>query len=185
MAPPWLMRSEASRLVVVDVQQRLVPVIHDGARVVDAIAWLMRLAQRLHVPVAAVEQYAQGLGPTVEPLRGLLPAGAVGAKVTFSCAEGGCLDALPGADRPQVVLAGIEAHVCVLQSALGLAAAGREVFVVADAVGSRDPENRTLALDRLRQHGVDVVSREMVAFEWLREAGNDRFRAVNREFLRR
>jgi len=179
-----LLHAEQSRLVVVDVQQRLVPVIHEGARVVEAIAWLVRLAQRLLVPVAAVEQYPQGLGPTVEALRALLPGSAFGAKVTFSCAATDCLDKLPGADRRQVVLAGIEAHVCVLQSALGLAAAGRDVFVVADAVASRDPENRRLALDRLRQQGVSVVSREMVAFEWLREAGNDRFRAVHRELLR-
>ena len=82
------------------------------------------------------------------------------------------------------MLCGTEAHVCVLQSALGLAAAGGQVFVVADAVGSRDPADRMLALDRMRQAGVTVVSREMVAFEWLRAAGTDRFRAISREFLR-
>ena len=179
-----LLRAGTSRLVVVDVQQKLLPAIHEGARIAESIAWLIRVAQRLGVPVAATEQYPKGLGPTVEPLRSLLPDTAIAAKLAFSCAEGGCLDGLPGADRRQVVLAGVEAHVCVLQSALGLAAAGRDVYVVADAVGSRDPGNCRLALERLRQAGVVVVSREMVAFEWLHEAGTDRFRDVSREFLR-
>lgn len=179
-----LLDAQHSRLVVVDVQAKLLPAIHEGTRVLDAVLWLTRVAQRLGVPAAATEQYPQGLGPTVEPLRALFAADAIAAKLTFSCAEGGCLDALPGADRAQIVLAGVEAHVCVLQSALGLAAAGREVFVVADAVGSRDPANKLLAIERMRQAGVVVVSREMVAFEWLREAGTERFRAVSREFLR-
>jgi len=182
--PAALLRAASSRLLIVDVQQRLVPAIHDGERIVDACAWLVGVAQRLSVPVAATEQYPRGLGPTVERLRALLPPRAVGSKTAFSCAEGGCLDGLPGTGRGQVVIAGIEAHVCVLQSALGLAAAGHEVFVVADAVGSRDPANRSLALERLRQAGVGVVSREMVAFEWLHEAGDDRFRDVSRNFLR-
>jgi nicotinamidase-related amidase len=179
-----LMEAERSRLVVVDVQQKLAPAMHDGDRVVDACAWLVQVAQRLDVPVAVTEQYPQGLGPTVERLRALVPSSAVAAKLAFSCAEAGCLDALPGAGRPQVVLAGIEAHVCVLQSALGLAAQGMEVFVVADAVSSRRPENAQLAFDRMRAAGIAVVAREMVAFEWLQQAGTERFRAVSREFLR-
>jgi nicotinamidase-related amidase len=178
------MRRDASRLIVVDVQQRLVPVIHDGERVVDAIAWLVRVAQQLRVPVAGVEQYPRGLGPTVEPLRELIGALSIGSKVTFSCAEGACLEGLPGGDRAQAVLCGIEAHVCVLQSALGLAARGLEVFVVADAVGSRDPANRLLALERMGDAGIAIVSREMVAFEWLQAAATDEFRRVNRTFLR-
>jgi nicotinamidase-related amidase len=117
-------------------------------------------------------------------VRRLLPPHAIAAKLAFSCTDDGCLDSLPGAGRPQTVLCGTEAHVCVLQSALGLVAAGGQVFVVADAVGSRDPADRLLALDRMRQAGVVVVSREMVAFEWLRAAGTDRFRAISREFLR-
>ncbi len=102
----------------------------------------------------------------------------------FSCAAAECLPALPGAARPQVVLAGTEAHVCVLQSAFGCAAMGREVFVVADAVASRDPANRTLALERMGRRGIHVVSREMVGFEWLERAGTGRFREISREFLR-
>jgi nicotinamidase-related amidase len=178
------MRSEASRLVVVDMQQKLLPAIDGGAALLAAVDWLVRVAHRLGVPVAATEEYPQGLGPTVEPLRTLLGPEAIGSKLAFSCVEERCLDALPGAGRPQIVVAGCEAHVCVLQSVLGLAAQGHDVFVVADAVGSRRPEDRRLALERMRDAGVAVVSREMVAFEWLREAGTERFRDVLRDFLR-
>ena len=96
----------------------------------------------------------------------------------------GCLATLPGADRAQVVVAGIEAHVCVLQTALELIEEGREVYVVADAVGSRRPQDRDAALARLRGEGVRVVTREMVVFEWLRVAGTPLFRDISRDFLR-
>jgi nicotinamidase-related amidase len=181
---PGLLRADASLLLVVDVQVRLVPAIHDGAAVVERIVWLTRLAQALGVPVAATEQYPQGLGPTVPALAALLAPGAIGAKVHFSCAAADCLAALPGDQRPQVVIAGIEAHVCVLQTAFGLAAQGREVFIVADAVGSRDPAHRALALERMGRRGIGIVAGEMVGFEWLERAGTERFRAVSREFLR-
>jgi len=181
---PGLLRADTSMLLVVDVQARLVPAIHEGAAVVERIVWLVRLAQAVGVPVAATEQYPQGLGSTVPALTALLPRGSIGEKVHFSCAAADCLPALPGAGRPQVVLAGTEAHVCVLQTAFGLAAEGREVFVVADAVASRDPANRTLALERMARRGIHVVSREMVGFEWLERAGTERFREISREFLR-
>lgn len=184
MSAPGLVRADASMLLVVDVQSRLVPAIHEGAGVVDRIIWLVRLAQAIGVPVAATEQYPQGLGPTVPSLAALLPPAATGTKVHFSCAAAGCLPSLPGADRPQVVLAGIEAHVCVLQTAFGLLEQGREVFVVADAVGSRDPAHRALALERMARRGVGVVAGEMVGFEWLGRAGTERFREISREFLR-
>ena len=104
-------------------------------------------------------------------IRELLPEGAVGSKNHFSCVAAGCLPGLPGADRAQVVLVGIEAHVCVLQTALELVEEGKEVYVVADAVGSRRPYDRDVALARMRDEGVRVVTREMVVFEWLGEAG--------------
>jgi nicotinamidase-related amidase len=91
---------------------------------------------------------------------------------------------MAGLQREQWIIVGTEAHVCVLQTALGLHQAGQQVFVVADAVASRQPANCDLALQRLRQAGVTVVSREMVAYEWLYQAGGDDFRAINRAFLR-
>ena len=91
---------------------------------------------------------------------------------------------MPGADRAQVVLVGIEAHVCVLQTALELAEEGQEVYVVADAVGSRRAVDRDVALARMRDEGVRIVTREMVVFEWLQEAGTPLFKDISKEFLR-
>ena len=179
-----LIRAERSMLLAVDLQQRLVPAIDDGEGVVRRTAWLVRAAQKIGVPVAATEQYPQGLGPTATLLADLLPAGSIGTKVHFSCAEADCLGTLPGANRPQVVIAGVEAHVCVLQTALGLVGQDRQVFVVEDATGSRRAADKALALERMRQHGVTIVSKEMVVFEWLARAGTPLFRDVSREFLR-
>jgi nicotinamidase-related amidase len=179
-----LIDAQRSHLLVIDLQERLLPAIHDHEQVVANVVWMVRVAQKIGIPVAAVEQYAKGLGATVKRVRDLLPDGAIAAKTRFSCVAADCLGGLPGAERAQVVLIGIEAHVCLLQTALELIEEGREVFVVADAVGSRREQDRDLALARMRQEGVRIVSREMVAFEWLGEAATPLFREVNREFLR-
>ncbi len=173
-----------STVLVIDVQKKLLPAIHDHATVAANVAWLVRAAQRVGVPVAATEQYPQGLGPLDEAIRALLPDAAVGTKNHFSCVAAGCLPGLPGTDRAQVVVAGIETHVCVLQTALELIEDGREVYVVADAVGSRRPADRDLALARMRQEGARIITREMAIFEWLKEAGTPLFRAISKEMLR-
>lgn len=180
-----LIEREKSCLLVVDIQERLVPAIHEGERVVENTAWLMRIASELGVPTLVSEQYPRGLGATVESLRQLAQDDSVVEKIHFSCAEApecrGRLDAL---GRAQVIVTGIEAHVCVLQTAIGLAQGGYDVFVVADAVSSRRPEDAALALERLRAVGVAVVCREMVAFEWLHQAGTEIFRTISKQYLR-
>lgn len=179
-----LMDKDQSMLLVVDVQQRLLPAIHDWQRLLDNVRWLVLVAQKLGVPVVASEQYPQGLGMTHPEVRKLLAPEQIVEKLHFSCVAAQCLSALPAAKRPQVVVCGTEAHVCVLQTVLELRDQGKQVFVVADAVGSRDPDNQTLALERMRQHGIDVVSREMVAFEWLKQAGTALFKEISTQFLR-
>ena len=182
--PPMLIDAERSLLLIIDMQEKLLPVIHSRDTVIANVGWLIRVATRIGVPVAALEQYPKGLGRTAGSLRKLVPADAVAAKVHFSGVAARCLPGLPGADRAQVVIAGVEAHVCVLQTALELAEGGKSVFVVADCVGSRRVSDRDLALARLRQGGVRIVSREMAAFEWLRKADTPLFREICREFLR-
>ena len=146
--------------------------------------WLIRAAQKIGVPVAAVEQYPKGLGRTVRE-RARSPAGRRHrAEGPLLRRRGAMPASLPGADRAQIVLIGIETHVCLLQTALELIEEGKEVYVVADAVGSRQAADRDCALARMRQEGARIVSREMVVFEWLGEAGTPLFRAVSREFLR-
>lgn len=179
-----LIDAARSALLVVDLQVKMVPALAEADAVVDGAIGLVRVARQVGVPVAAVEQYPRGLGPLVPELRDLLPAEAVASKSHFSAVAAHCLPGLPGSDRVQQVLVGAEAHVCVLQTALDLLADGKDVFVVADAVGSRRPHDRDIALARMRDEGVRVVTREMVAFEWLAEAGTPLFREVNKAFLR-
>jgi nicotinamidase-related amidase len=179
-----LMTAENSALLVVDVQERLLSHIDGWQVVLDNVIWLVRVATKIGVPVMATEQYPKGLGHTNALLAKELPGTAIVEKVHFSCAAAQCMTGLPGADRGQVVICGIESHVCVLQTALELRWQGKEVFVVGDSVGSRDPYNKELALQRMRQHGIEVVGREMVAFEWLRRAGTPLFKEVSSEFLR-
>ncbi len=179
-----LMNRDESVLLVVDIQERLLPHIRDSEAVLANAVWLVKVAQRLGVPVMVSEQYPKGIGSTVAVLRELTLPEAVAEKLHFSCVAAKCLDGLQGNERPQVVVAGTESHVCVLQTVLDLRGQGKEVFVVAEAVGSRRPADKELALARMRSHGIHIVSREMVAFEWLRQAGTDLFREISREFLR-
>lgn len=175
-----LLSAQRSVLVVVDVQERLLPAVRDQERIVRNTGLLLRAARELAVPVLVSEQYPKGLGPTVASLKELVPDGAMVEKITFSCTgEPAFLDRLDDIGRDQLVLCGTEAHVCVLQTALGLAAAGRSVFLVADATGSRDPRNAELALARMRMNGVQVVSTEMVVFEWMERAGTPAFKALS------
>jgi nicotinamidase-related amidase len=166
-----VLRADASLLLVVDLQERLMPAIAGAAGVVENACRLVRAATRIGVDVQATEQNPAGLGPTVEPVAALLPAGAQ-AKTAFAA------DVVPHPGT--VVVTGCEAHVCVLQTVLALRAAGRDVAVVADAVASRAEANRDRALDRLRAHGVDVVTTEMVVFEWLASSDHPSFREVQR-----
>ncbi len=176
--------AQRSGVLVIDVQDRLLQHIADWQALLANVLWLVDVAKKIGVPIAATEQYPKGLGHTHAAIAARLPAGAVGEKVHFSCVAAQCLPGLPGGDKPQVVVCGIESHVCVLQTVLELRAQGKEVFVVAEAVGSRKPTDRLLALDRMRQHGAEIVSREMVAFEWLKQAGTPLFKDVSGEFLR-
>jgi nicotinamidase-related amidase len=179
-----LMNAHDSALLVVDVQERLLPHIHDWQRVLENVHWLVRVAQKIGVPVMATEQYPKGIGHTHPDIAALLPPDSVGEKMHFSCVAGRCLTALPGHERRQVVVCGTESHVCVLQTVLDLRQHGKEVYVVDDAVGSRNPADKALALQRMRDNGVVIVSREMVAFEWLHEAGTPLFKEVSQQFLK-
>lgn len=179
-----LMHVDHSVLLLIDFQVRLQPAIHDATQVLEAGVWLTRLAQRLQVPVICTEQYPKGLGPTMPALRALLPDECMIEKLHFSAVAGSGLFEAHGGERAHFVVAGTEAHVCVQQTVLDLLAAGRRVFVVYEAVGSRRNTDKALALERMRSHGADIVSREMVVFEWLRQAGSELFREISREFIR-
>lgn len=166
-----------SALLVIDLQRRLMPAIDRAERVLANAGRLVRAAELLDVEVLTTEQNPAGLGETVPELAGR--PGRTLTKTSFDAvAAPGFAELMPPA--PLVVVAGAEAHVCVLQTVLGLRAAGRRVAVVADAVGSRDPENREVGLARAQAHGAEPVTTEMVLFEWLADSTHPRFRDVQR-----
>ena len=172
--PMLTIERSRSALLLIDFQSRLMPAIADGPAVVGNAQRLLDAAQLLEIPVLLTEQNAKGLGATLPEL--LDPGGEiVFHKTSFdACRMPGFLDRLP--DRPDLVVAGCETHVCVLQTALGLIGAGRRVFLVRDAVGSRRTESKETAIRRLEQHGAEIVTTEMVVFEWLESAEHPRFR---------
>jgi nicotinamidase-related amidase len=170
-----LLTAAGAVLLLVDFQQRLVPAIHDGGTVVARAVRLAEAAQVLDVPICATEQYPTGLGPTVPELAAY-PQNVV-EKTRFSGMADPTL--LPPGTR-EIVVAGVEAHVCVLQTVAELLAGDHRVVVVADAVGSRDPADRDAGLKRMRAHGAEVVTSEMVLFEWLRDSMHPRFREVQK-----
>ncbi len=175
-----LLEASRSALVVVDVQERLAPAMTAGEAAIARCAVLMQAASRLAVPIVISEQYPKGLGPTVKALAALVPADARVAKLTFSCAgEPAFAARIAALKRGQFILCGMETHVCVLQTALGLAATGARIAVVEDAVASRRPSDTAAALRRLERAGVDVVTSEMVVFEWLGRAGTPEFKALS------
>jgi nicotinamidase-related amidase len=173
-----LITAEGAVLLLIDLQQRLMPVIHDHEAVVARAVRLAEAAQLLDVPIRATEQNPAGLGPTVAPLAAYPQATL--AKTTFSAAaDSGFAELLP-AGAGEIIIAGCEAHVCVLQTVLGLLGTGRRVVVAADATGSRDPADRAAGIDRARRHGAEVVTSEMVLFEWLRDSQHPKFREVQK-----
>lgn len=201
-----LLDAEDCQLVLVDYQTRLMPAIADGPAVLANAVRLARMAQALEVPMWATEQNPSKLGPSAEPLAAVLTM--ANARILPKMAFGACAEGLREALRPAVrknqgggnarslpkhlqkaapeqaparntvVIAGVEAHVCLLQTALELLEEEFEVWVVTDACGSRTERNRDAAYDRLAGNGAELVTTEMVAFEWLRTAEHPLFREM-------
>ena len=172
-----LISAERSCLFVVDMQSRLLPAMHDADTILQNCRILLQAAARRAVPILAVELNPGGIGKTVEPVASLVPEGAIMEKVHFSShAEAEVRTRVAATGRHQMVVAGMEAHVCVLQTAIEFAEAGYETFVVSDATASRTPENHAAALGRLAANGVEAVTTEMVVFEWLHRTDVPEFR---------
>ena len=192
-----LLNAEESRLVLVDYQERLMPVIQDGAAVLANARRLAQVAKMVQVPVWGTEQNPQRLGPNDAQLRALCDKTL--AKMHFSAVADGLAEwlapppaaprgnarSLPrhlqksqpvSSERPSIVVAGCEAHVCLLQTALDLIEEEFEIWVVTDACGSRTDRNRDAAFDRLAGAGAELVTTEMVAFEWLRSCEHPSFK---------
>lgn len=168
------LRPTSTVLYVIDVQERLIPAVPESDRVVSRCGRLAEAARILGVRAVLSEQYPRGLGRTVQPLAAVLPPAV--EKMAFSC--GDCLPPPAGADA--VVLAGLETHVCVTQTALDMLAAGLNVFVAVDAVASRHAIDHEVALRRLESAGAVLTTTEAVLFEWCRTAEHPQFQAIRR-----
>jgi nicotinamidase-related amidase len=166
---------ETSALLLVDFQSRLMPAIEDGRAVLANARRLVEAAQMLGVPLLFTEQNAKGLGPTAAELGA--NSGNTAHKMAFdACREPGFLERLP--DRREFVVCGCETHVCVLQTVLGLLRAGRRVFLVRDAVGSRSAESKETAIRRMEKNGAEIATTEMALFEWLATAADPHLKQV-------
>ncbi|QEQ97058.1 hydrolase [Neptunomonas concharum] len=180
-----LIHPDKSCLLVVDIQDKLVPAIHQRETLVENSKWLIEIANFLKVPVFTSEQYPKGLGHTIEALKEVLTDSTYMEKTFFSCmSEPACNQAINNKRPDQVVVIGMEAHVCVLQTAIQLRQQAREVFVVEDCISSRNPTDKACALQRMRACGIHIVTREMVAFEWLQKAGTPEFRHISQQYIR-
>ena len=178
-ASPPRLTAETAHLLVVDVQEKLLPKIRAAAELVRNIAFLLDACRVLNVPASATEQYPKGLGPTAPELASRL-ALPLPEKVAFSCcAIDSLVERFHAGGRPAILVAGIETHVCVLQTVLDLRALGFQAFVPVDAVGSRFAIDYETALRRMEQAGAVLCTSEMAVFEMTREAGTPRFRQIS------
>ena len=179
-----LCRSSDSLLLLIDMQERLAQAVpaEDFNAAAGQAAILLQTASHLEIPVLATEQYPQGLGSTVAALRTCLPADTTAmSKTGFSCcAADGFTEQLAAQQRRQVILAGMETHICVLQTAFELQHRGYQVYVVEDACCARSPQRTHNGIERMRQAGITVTHSESVLFEWLRDASHPQFKTVSR-----
>ncbi len=171
---------EHTALLVIDVQERLMPVIYENETVFANVNKLLRGAEILNLETVITEQYPKGLGNTCVEVQ--LPEKAnLIEKVCFSCMQSEPVnEQLKLTNITDLIVCGVEAHICVLKTTLDALKEGYHVHVVADAVSSRTPENKMLALERMRQSGAFIVSAEMILFMLLDVAGTDEFKAISR-----
>jgi nicotinamidase-related amidase len=176
------MRLEANHAVAicVDIQERLFPFINDNEALAQRCRILIKGLQAIGVPIIVTQQYTKGLGPTIAPIAEALGAFDPIEKISFSCCGNDAVEAVVlGSARHNVILFGIETHVCVLQTALDLISQGQRAYVVEDCVSSRSPNDKRIAIERMRQSGAIITTSESILFELLRVAGTEEFKAVS------
>jgi nicotinamidase-related amidase len=180
-APSQRLERDRSLLAVIDVQAKLAPQIADVDALIARVRALLAAARRLDIPIVATEHCAERLGPLVEPVHTMLGAHERFAKTRFAATDHASFASMIARTaRTQVVVAGVEAHVCVMQTSLGLLAAGYEIYVVGDAVGSRAARqaDREYALSRMARAGCSIAGTETVLFEWAGGGDDPAFRDI-------
>ena len=174
-----LLSKDETALIIIDVQEKLFEKVEDKDRIADNICRLIRFANILGIPIILTEQYPEGLGPTIERIRDLIPNVKPIEKIEFSCmASREFRRRLSEINVKNLVLTGIEAHICVAQTAIEAITSGYKVYVVYDAISSRHREDKAIAIERMKQHGVYMVTSEMLMYEVLRSAGTPEFKEI-------
>jgi len=172
-------RNDAA-FIMIDIQEKFLPVIHNIEEVINYSKILVKSSEILGIPLVVTEQYPKGLGKTIDNME-LRNGQDIIEKISFDCF--GCddfVESLQSLGKKTLVIFGIEAHVCVLQTCLHAIYKNYEVHLVADAVSSRTKRNRELAIKRMRQSGVFIASTEMILFQLLKQAGTDEFKAISK-----
>ena len=174
-----LLSKEGATLIIIDIQEKLFPHIHKREEVSENVRRLIKFARIMGIPIVLTEQYPKGLGPTIREIKELIPRVKPIEKVEFSCLLSSAFrERLSELHARSLVLTGIEAHICVAQTAIEALTEGYRVYVVSDAVSSRRREDKTVAIERMRQHGAVIVTGEMLMYEILRKAGTPEFKKV-------
>jgi nicotinamidase-related amidase len=172
---------ENSLLVVIDIQGNLAQAMHDKTALFENLKKIIKGAQILNVPIIVTEQIPEKLGATIPELAGLFPDFKPIPKTSFSCwGEKAFAEKLKASGRKQILLAGIESHVCVYQTALELKSIGYEVYLAADCLSSRTAENKSIAIARMTAEGVKLTSTEMFLFELMKTAKVEKFREITK-----
>ncbi|KPK36552.1 MAG: hydrolase [Nitrospira bacterium SG8_35_1] len=177
----FILQKSASVLVIVDIQERLVPAMSEKQKVYDNCGHLIEVSKLLDIPIVVTEQYPKGLGPTVDEIKGSLPSYEPLTKITFDCCGGdGFLERISSLGRKQIILTGMETHVCVLQTCLSLLKEGCTVHLVGDAVCSRKKGDYLAAREMMRDAGAVITCTETVLFQLLEKAGTPEFKAISK-----
>lgn len=167
--------------LVIDIQERLFPVMHKKDEFLTRVEILLQGLKLLDIPVLVSEQYPKGLGPTLQKVLDVLESNKTIEKISFSCCgEPDFLSQLKQGDRKQVIICGIEAHVCVLQTVIDLVEMGFTPVVVADCISSRNPDDKKVAVERMRSEGAVITTSESLLFELTRVAGTPQFKQISR-----
>lgn len=176
---------EKSGLLLIDMQEKLVPLVMEHRECMNHCEWMLGVANVLNIPIITSQQYPKGLGATIQPLQTHIDTQRVVNKTAFSVWRDPLgATHIRDTQKTQWILIGIETHVCVMQTALDLNAEGFDVFVVSEATQARSHLDKTLALTRMERAGITIVSREMVVFEWLKTAGTPEFKQINEGFIK-
>jgi len=172
---------EDSIALIIDIQEKLFPHIYDNQQIAKNTRILIQGLKALEIPIIVTEQYTQGLGPTIEPINLALGDYRVNEKMSFSCCDDAQIsEELALKSKYKVIIAGIEAHVCVLQTAIDLIRNGYTPVVVEDCISSRTENNKKFAVKRMSQEGAIITTYESILFELCRYSGNDIFKAISK-----